>query len=247
MRVKNKLSGTFPIIFHSPDLNDAWSVLKSRYFKHNHDQEKIPKNLSIITWNNLEKGVLERSLDIKKIPYIKTGSGIEIWNNLFKFDLTLEAIKNCDSEYFIGLDSHDVIFLGSPKEALSKFKELGCELIFNGEMRFYPGIQNAYFNENKKFQEKIGLGSKFKFLNSGAWMGKREFCLDFFEKCSQIKIWDIFDCSDHINLYNCDQSVVHDIFRLNSDNVKIDYENNIFCNMAYFKKNNIEFQEIKIY
>lgn len=201
----------------------------------------MPGGLSIITWNNLEKGVLERSLEAKKIPYILKGSDIKEWNNLKKFRLNLEAILASDSEYFMGMDSHDVIFVGSPSDALSRFLSLDCDLLFNGEIKFYPDLPIDYYQSNKRFQENLGLGKAFRYLNSGAWIGKRDFCLEFFKECSEIRVWDIFDCSDHAKLYNCDQSVAHDVFRRYSPRVKIDWSCSVFCNMAHFGAKDISF------
>jgi len=239
--VKNELSKTFPVVFHSPDLNKAWHMLESRFFSVNHASAFLPEGMSIITWNNLEKSFLERSLEAIKIPYILKGEGIKKWNNLMKFGLTLEAISSSDSEYFMGLDSHDVIFAGEPSEALSRFKSLGCELLFNGEMRFYPDMPIGYYQKNKAFQDHVGKSSIFKYLNSGAWIGKRDFCLTFFKECMDIKVWEIFDCSGQEKLYSCDQSAVHEMFRKHSPKVKIDYGSEVFCNMAFFKECDISF------
>jgi hypothetical protein len=215
--------------------------LESRFFSLEHEAAQLPDSLSIITWNNLGEGVLERSLKAKKIPYILKGEHIDQWNNLKKFELNLEAIESSDSEYFMGLDSHDVIFAGLPCDALSRFLSLDCDLLFNGELRFYPDIPIPYYQRNKKFQDEVGRMERFRYLNSGAWIGRREFCLKFFKECSELRVWEIFDCSSHEKLYNCDQSVVHDLFRSYSPKVKIDYCNSIFCNMAYFGTDDISF------
>lgn len=246
MLVKNELSDTFPVVFHSPDLNRAWDLLRLKFFSVDHAPVFLPECMSIITWNNLEKSFLERSLEAMNIPYILKGEGIKTWNNLMKFRLTLEAISSSDSEYFMGLDSHDVIFVGEPSEALSRFKSLGCELLFNGEMRFYPDLPIEYYQKNKAFQDHIGKSSIFRYLNSGAWIGKRDFCLAFFKECMDIKVWEIFDCSRQEKFYNCDQSAVHEMFRKYNPKVKIDYGSEVFCNMAFFKECDISFPK-KLY
>lgn len=238
MFIKNLITGTYPSIIHSPDENDIWKSIVDN-FNRSYCLYSINVNeVLVITWNNLENSILEECLKKRKIPHIVLGKEILVWNNLQKFALTLEAIKKHKFKYLIGLDSHDVLFLGDLKRVLKKFKSKKCELVFNCEKKFYPYFNDKYFLENKNFQDKVSK-SIYKYLNSGCWMGKRDFCIKFFEECSKVRLWEILDCTDKLKLYNCDQSVVHNVFKKYYPNVQLDYNCDIFFNISFINNNEL--------
>jgi hypothetical protein len=244
MFVKNLITNTFPSIIHAPDESDIWKNLVENFNKSHEIKSINYENLLIITWNNTEDSILERCLNRRKINYKILGKNIEIWNNLQKFFLTLEEINKTSCEYIIGLDSHDVLFLGDPLKIISKFKLKNCEILFNCEKNFYPNFNEKYFIKNKNFQENISKNI-FKYLNSGCWIGKKNFCQLFFKECSKVKLWEIMDCTDKLNLYNCDQSVVHDIFRKYYPKTQLDYNCDIFFNISFLNKKDIKIMEMQ--
>ena len=240
MIIKNTITGRFPLVVHAPDLesNEIWKNLYDCFFHLSCCPAKLSDDLTIITWNNLETSPLEKCLQFKSIPYKVLGKDLLIWNNLEKFKLNILALSKIKTKYVMGLDSHDVLVLGSPLDIVKKFETMNCDLLFNSETYFYPDLAKEYYIIAKKFQDKVGNG-KYRYLNSGAWIGKLDYCKFFFEKCIGIRIWELFDCSDCLKLFNCDQSVVHSIFMQCHPRVMLDYNCEIFCNLARTEKKEI--------
>ncbi len=233
--LKNLINNTNPQIVHAPDdTSPLWHKIKNLFLKLSPKKYKVNKLLSIITWNNLSEGICELSLKKNNIPFSVLGSNIENWCNLMKFDLTVEFLKSVDTPYCIGLDSHDVIFYGDPNLCLERFLDKRCDIVFNSEINFYPNYNNFYFQECKNFEFQVS-NSKFCYLNSGAWIGKREFALNIFQECSTIKLWNMFDCKNYPKITNCDQSVVHGVYKKYYPRIKIDTDCNIFQNIAHLK------------
>jgi hypothetical protein len=194
--------------------------------------------LTILTWNNLPKGVLEDSLELAGLPYVVKGKDRVVWNNLMKFRFNLEVIDQVETEYVMGLDAHDVVFLGKPKDAVDRFSKMDCSMLFNAETKFYPDIPHPYYQENKKYQESIAQ-SKFCYLNAGAWIGRREFCREFWQACRDVRFWEIVDCSNPPKLYSCDQSVIHAVFNKYWPNVMLDYWCSIFLNVSFVSADDV--------
>lgn len=213
---------------HSPDQLDLWKKILSL---RNTIPYQLASNVGIITWNNQKYSILEESLKDHDLSFQVYGKDVLIWNNFLKFDYIL---KNDFSrfEYLIGLDSHDVIVHQNLENIVELFQEFDCDLLFNSEIKFYPDLNLSYFQEMKEFQNQVKK-TDFCFLNSGCWMGKREFCLEFFEYCSKIKLWEQMDTTDFTKIYNCDQSIVHGGFKKFFPRVQLDYFNKIFLNIAH--------------
>lgn len=239
MFIKNLITNTYPLIIHAPDENKIWDSILENFNKSLCFSSFNCDDILVVTWNNFESSVLEQCLKKRKIPFCVLGKDIEVWNNLQKFFLTLKAIKNSKCKYFLGLDSHDVLVLGDLATILKRFKSKNCEILFNCEKKFYPNFSIEYFVENKKFQDKVSKGV-YKYLNSGCWIGKREFCQKLFEECSNIRLWETFDCTDKLKLYNCDQSVIHGMFKKYYPKIQIDYNCDIFFNISFVKDQDLK-------
>lgn len=231
MLIRNLITGSFPKVIHAPDTSKIWQDICKKFFSSSHSHVKTDNRLKILTWNNLESSPLEKCLNLRNIPFEILGKNIVTWNNLKKFSLNIDCLNSFKSKYFMGLDSHDCLLIGDPVDIVNEFEELNCDMMFNSETYFYPNIQIEYYQSNKRFQDQIS-DKKYKFLNSGAWIGKREFCLDFFNDCSKIRIWEMFDCTNFLKLFNCDQSVVHSIFSKYYPSVILDYDCKIFNNIS---------------
>lgn len=239
MKIKNNITDSYPSIIHSPDVSDLWHRIV-REFRKNIVVSRIDPRVTIITWNNLKTSILEECLSLRKIEYQVLGKDIEIWNNFKKFSLNIEALKQITTEYVIGLDSHDVLFLGEPESIVNTFQDMGCDMLFNSETYFYPNWTPVYFKECKDFEDRISSGNKYRYLNSGAWIGKSEFSRKFFEYCSHIRLWEMFDCTGHLKVFNCDQSVVHGALKYFYPRVQLDYGCRIFNNIALIDPKEIE-------
>lgn len=239
MFVKNLITNTYPCVIHAPDENNIWKQILDTFNKSPCFQSSNCDEILIVTWNNFESSVLEECLIKRQIPFSVLGKHIPIWNNLQKFVLTLDIIENSKCEYILGLDSHDVLLLGDLTNILKKFKSKNCEILFNCEKKFYPNFNNKYFVENKNFQQKVSK-SCFKYLNSGCWIGKKDFCKKLFEECSKVRLWEMFDCTNKLKLYNCDQSVVHGVFKKYYPKIQLDYNCDIFFNISFAEEKDLK-------
>ena len=131
----------------------------------------------------------------------------------------------------MGLDSHDLIVFGDPNLCLERLLKMDCDLVFNAELNFFPDYPISYFRDCKQFEQSLNEGI-FCYLNAGAWIGRRDFCLKFFSECDTIKLWQMFDCRNYNLLFSDDQSVVHGMYKKYYPKVKLDYRCEIFQNIA---------------
>ena len=172
------------------------------------------------------------------------GSEIKEWNNYLKFDFNIEIAKNCTTEYIMGCDSHDVLLLGHPVEIVDKFKSFDCDLLFNSEVFFYPDYNEPVLQNWKEFEISVAQ-TKHCFLNSGSWIGKRDFCEEFFSQCQKVRVHDLFDCEPYRALrksyIGCDQSSVHHVWPRFHPKVQLDYRCEIFINVANLPSEDVSF------
>lgn len=173
------------------------------------------------------------------------GSDIKAWSNYYKFDLNLKAIEECQTPYIMGCDSHDVVLIREPSNIVDVFENKGCDLMFNAECLFYPSfVHEPVIGGWRAFQRNLTT-SKFAFLNAGVWIGKTEFCKEFFSRAQSIKIYDLMDCEPYEFLrrssIGCDQSSLHCLFREFHPRVQLDYNTEAFFNIA-----NIDPQDITL-
>ena len=106
------------------------------------------------------------------------------------------------------------------------------KLVYNAEIKFYPDCQDKYFQECKFSQEAKNKDHKFKFLNSGAWIGYADFCEFFFDECSKIKLWEDYNITFPL-IKNSEQSVLHKMVEKYNDYVDLDKNCKIFQNLAH--------------
>lgn len=226
--IKNNITYTYPPIIHSPNEESLlWKQIIKKRQSGNVDDSRI----NLITWNNLEEGILEKSLC--GIKHYVLGKDIIVWNNFNKFTLNINFLNKTQASYVMGLDSHDVIFNGNLSSIINDFENMDCDLLFNAEIKFYPNYPLEYFQYCKHFQERAA-DTQFCYLNSGAWIGRRDFCLEFFTKCyEEHRLWEKMDCLEYPKLFNCDQSVVHGVFQHFYPQVKLDTHCKIFQNIAH--------------
>jgi hypothetical protein len=177
--IKNLIHNTNPIIFHAqgkPFFCPLWDKIKNMSNTH----KSIPEKLKIITFNNghsyLNKpaGSLEWSVQ-NQCEVL--GKDITIWKNILKIDLTIKFLENTNAEYILATDSCDVVVY-SLDRIIEKFLSKNCDMLFNAEFNPYPN--NNFANVEKSF-----FKPPFQHLNAGAWIGKREFVLNFFRELSK--------------------------------------------------------------
>jgi hypothetical protein len=178
--IKNLIYNTNPIIFHAQgklkfcplwtNIKDVCSSLK-----------KIPSELAIVTFNNgntvggKEIGCFEQSIQNQCTIM---GKEIINWRNALKIQLTVEFLENTKVDYILSADSSDVVVY-SFDNIIESFENKKCQMLYNAEMHCYP-------NKNNSEIEKSKFKKPFCHLNSGVWIGKREFALEFYKELQLI-------------------------------------------------------------
>jgi hypothetical protein len=245
MKIINKESKCNPLIFHFPGISTnpkkykTWNYLSKKCLKSNLILE-TDSELTIITWNSRNnKEIVEKRLEKNNVPYIVLGENNKNWINSDKIKLTYDAIKKINTKYILAIDCYDVLFFGSPKEVLKRFKKLNCKMLFNAERNFWPDLQVNQTNTWKEYQSSIN-NYYTKYLNAGVWIGERHFCEDFFEKCL-FGVTDLINSNQlpenlgKIKTTDSEQIVMHRIWFekfKNSTQLTLDYNSQIFMNLA---------------
>ena len=181
MIIHNEIFDSFPVIVHSPSCNSIWPRI-TNYFFGFPAKPFVLKDITIITWNNnIDKGILEKSLDHLSIPYIVMGRGIQEWVNTIKIQLTNKALEDIETPYVMGIDSFDAIVTGDINHTPGILEKSGCEMLFNATTGGLLSLP-----EHNLFFEQTYRNDIYKHLNAGAWLGRTEFCKEFFALTSDI-------------------------------------------------------------
>jgi hypothetical protein len=227
--IKNILYNTYPLILHAPGKNQRSSNNKWHKLVEKCLENLIPtvdcSDLTIITWNNKNKGLFEESLDLLKLNYKVLGKGIEDWNNILKMSLAKEALSNIETKWTMGVDSFDAMLLGSPNVVLENFKKKKCKLLFNANTVSFP--KNKEWNEFEK--RKYG-DVRYGFVNAGAWIGETKFCRDFFEDVLndlEVNEKAILEVAHHLRNQEQPQ-IKYQIFKKNIQGIGVDSDCSIF-------------------
>lgn len=227
----NKKYNTYPIVVHFPGrfpkTTNLWKNLNKI------TNIKTPKSsyidTSIFTWNNKEKGILEKSLDCLGYKYNVLSTN-EKWTNVLKIKLTYDYLKSIKTKYVMAFDSFDVLVLKDPKIILNKFLKFNCKLLFNSQSYSYPRKRenNTFFDFYIK-ETELGQSYNNKYLNSGVWVGETEFCKDFFHECLSANLSD--DDPNDLHWRICEQTYIKTIAcnkNLLGKEIKLDYKSDIF-------------------
>lgn len=225
----NRIYNEFPIVVHFPGVKSPDSPLWNKLIlsPFSHSAQPLTE-VTLITWNNTEKGPLEKSLDRLGVEYVVLGKHIRQWKNIFKLDLTAEFLQHVKTPYVIGLDSIDTVVLSDPNEIVRRFKVLDCNLLFNSQSYCFPRLRQSgaphYF---VKFEDEINEGRYTNaYLNAGAWVGTTEFCRVFFGNCK--KVGSLFSSPDENYWSFSEQAYVRATFPFYFPEVKLDYRCRIF-------------------
>ena len=86
-------------------------------------------------------------------------------------------LQNRPEEFVLFVDSADTYLLDGSEEILRKFHEFNAPFVFSAETNCWPDSSLAdHFPWN---------GTKYRFLNAGAWMGSRSWIIDRW-----LRIWE---------------------------------------------------------
>lgn len=220
--ITNLLFGTHPIAAHCPGpLHPDWYRFVSEAMT------PVPPcsapDVTVLTWHGPHRddkpnGVLEQSLERLGLPTLVL-HGHDPWQNIQKLNMTVEGLKHVTTPYVIGADSGDVIFLDNPQLAVERFRQdFACDLLFNATgSRCWPELP-----EFVTFQSSLPLAAyahNRHWLNAGLFIGKTDFCRDYFASLVQEPPLPVFDD---------DQSMIMHTWPKWYPRVQIDYFSQLF-------------------
>lgn len=151
-------------------------------------------DVTFVTWNSGERtarpdkpcGVFEQSLRRMGIEPIVSGKGKTHWKNLDKFALTAAALEQVKTPFVIGADSCDVVFFDDPQIAVDRFRRhFTCDLLFNATgSTCWPQLP-----EFVQFQSSLPMAAVAQgrhWINSGLFIGRTEFCREYFKQLAKL-------------------------------------------------------------
>jgi hypothetical protein len=218
---------TRPLVVHAPgplQHKPHWQEIKEAFFSSPRLHLGTIADLTILTWNNGNQamGILERSLCHLGVPYVVKGEGISHWiNSKHKPLLTYETLNHIETKYVMGVDSRDAIVLGDPRKIVERFEQsFSCDLVFGADRMNWPNV--ARF---KKFEDSLPGASEsdYKYLNGGMWIGRTEFCREFFHAALQT------ECLNEAP--DSEQGILKQLFPVYYPRVQLDYRCEMFQNL----------------
>lgn len=188
MKVRNKITNTYPIVFHLSGLfkwNRLGHSIHNESKKLNHKFIKIREDLDLCFFSHgyNNRSMVEESLnqfglsivnlnDYTKLPESNTFNEIKG----AKLTALRKYLDTSTKKYIIGQDAGDVFFIKHPNLVIELFEEkFDCEMLLNGETIVFPRVAtNIYKRLDTQLIYKDN-GKKFKFLNSGLFVAKVNF------------------------------------------------------------------------
>lgn len=228
IRITNQLFGTQPIAAHCPGpLGERWQRFYAAVIGQRERKCTTP-DVTVITWNNGQNsrpfdkpcGALEASLQRLGVDVMVLTQTDQPWRNCDKLRLTAEALQSVSTPYVIGADSTDCVFLDSPQIAVERFRaHFDCSLLFNGTgSRCWPELPR--FVQYQRSLPLAAVAQGRHWINSGLFIGKTEFCREYFRALAVAEPVPGFSGSD--------QAVVMDTLPQWYPQVQIDYFSQLF-------------------
>jgi hypothetical protein len=170
------------------------------------------------------------SLNNIEICYLKK----DTWNGYVDKIIAIHDIikKHSDNDIICFIDAYDVLINQNLEYLLEKFNYYKCDLLIGAELNCFPAKYKDYYPI---------IDSKYKYVNSGGYIGYKHALLELFNWKSYDEIYRI--CSD-----GGDQSFFNEYFiSKHSDKIKLDTECLIFQNMHLVNWNELTFDNGKLY
>lgn len=141
-----------------------------------------PNNLAITTAHNYKtKSLFEKSLDHLGIDNYVCLNHPEVteWYHPYKLIWLLEFLKsgNCKEDLILMCDAADSIFINDPKKIIDIFSKYKCELLFMSTT-----MPRGYPTKESRIWAKHFNGTSYQHLNSGIYIGRKNFLLKFLEE-----------------------------------------------------------------
>ena len=230
MILRNKQFGSQPVVVHAhgPLLSAPhWQPIREAFFAQEPRAIGPPGDLTIITCNNghPSMGLLERSLDRLGVPYVVTGRGIDPWVNARdKPRAILQAAQEAETQYLLYADSRDAIVLDDPRIVVERFRtRFTCDLVFGADRINWPTVDRF-----RRFEDAVAgeeAAQDFRYLNGGAWIGRTEFCRQFFA--------DAVATPPAPEIEAAEQGILKQLFQKYHPRVQLDYGCSMFQNIGF--------------
>jgi hypothetical protein len=225
----NQLFNTQPLLVHAHGAvlkNPTWPRIKAAVFSAKPCRKTVIENLSLLTCNNGNKamGLFEQSASLRGISCIVSGFGIAPWvNSRDKPRVIYDALLGIDTEYVLYADSRDAVVVGDLSQAIERLSaKKGCDLLFGADRINWPALP-AF----RTFETSLpgSQTSQFRYLNGGAWIGRTDFCREFFSVA--IRTPPVPEVPES------EQGILKVLFQRFYPRVQLDYRCEIFQNIGY--------------
>ena len=263
MYFKNRITGNMVPIVHAngPAKHEKrWDEAVETYFKEPQQDGVLNSDLTVVTWsipeevtlleNCFKHNKLESKLMV--IPMTKPFDFLDKIRKMYKY---LGLIK---TKYVMALDATDVMILGydACDEVLNTFKRKNVKCIFGGEIPEWPNLKTGQrvgrahgeapfelgawkteLAKMRKYEEVYEwLGSPFKHLCSGTWIGQREYMIDFYKEVMEIIPAGFQD----EGLFGGDQGFITLVAGRRFPYVILDYKSEMFLSLSQTTEKEVE-------
>jgi len=231
MLVRNLVTGTTPSVLHRngnpAEWKTVWDEVVTAFFAEGREPCEPCPELTVLTWTNRPaKTLLERCLEQWGISCITLGQRLPEWRNDVKLYLNVEALERVTSDYVMALDADDVLVVSAARAILDAFRSFGCDILFNAEKHNWPRVPFL-----AAFEESIAE-SAYRYLNSGAWIGRTDACRRFYRDCLNEDNGDIVAIHTAEAVFRDDQGVIRKTFQRYYPSVRLDYHCRIFQSLT---------------
>ena len=232
MKIRNKITNTYPIAFHlsgKKRWNKTGYEIYNQFINSNdlYKTEKLRSDTKIIFphYGYSEPPMVEKSLHKLKVDntniaeeYLSEEIDITSFFSYRWKMLSDWSKKNSDFKYIIGQDASDIFFAEHPNRIVEIFEnEFQCDALFNAEKQCWPKQLRPKYNELYA-TKNLKHNPIVKFLNAGLFIAKTEF---------MPKLYDII-LKTPILQDNTDQGQIHQIYLNNYPQMQVDSECRVF-------------------
>lgn len=149
------------------------------------------------------------------------------FSNRLKDVLFFTYLKQLDdNEIVLFTDAIDAVFVSDEEEILNKFSKFNSHLVFSAEVNCWPD------NSLEKGYPGYENSTYFKYLNSGAFIGRAGYLKKLYQK------YPIFETGDNPRFAWSNQYYWNIIFKKEWPNIQLDYGGEIFYNTSIPSENN---------
>jgi hypothetical protein len=182
-----------------------------------------------------ESSLLERVLYQIGVRDHETGFGLSPWRWWMKLVLLQSYLRISQKPYVLYLDASDILLFTDPSVLLERFCGYGCKLLFMAESTAWPGGYHELEARERAIAEQEGCLPYFRFLNSGAFIGRADYLLSMLdsidigdERFHRERFgWDTPSERDDGKVLD-DQLTCRYMYSENYPDIKLDYRADLF-------------------